>query len=448
VNVREATLQSILGGRGLSRRRSLLPLAALAFGIALAARPAWAQLPDASGAALGLGDNYTALARGRNAVAWNPAGLAMPGSPKFSLAIAPARAVGALGPIGPRDLAQIGDRALTFDEKVSWLERIQAGGGQRGAIGADVTYLSLNVGRIGLQLSSSVDGALNLGPDAAELLLFGNAGRTGSPRPFAFDGSSFDVAGTSTAALSYGHPIAFLPGQNLAVGVTVKYTVGHILYSGRDQGSRFNDDPLGGTIAFPVIHTDTAISNWNNGAGYGIDLGAAWQSGPLTVGLALKNVVNTFAWDESKLFFRPGSAVISVDSTTSDFDSRPIESAPAELRARARALVDDFRYRPHIALGASVHPLPMLTLVGELRHRRGELLDVKSATHAGLGAEFRPLRWIPFRGGYTLLPGGHQWSGGVGLELGVLNLQLSAARRNGGAGEGGIGMFVLSFGGR
>ena len=70
----------------------------------IAAAPVAAQLPSASASALGAGDTYTALARGFNAVAWNPAGLAMTGNPGFSMTLVPVRAVGSFGPISLKDL--------------------------------------------------------------------------------------------------------------------------------------------------------------------------------------------------------------------------------------------------------------------------------------------------------------------------------------------------------
>src|SRR5919199_6728839 len=79
-----------------------LPIAATVIALACtAAHQAAAQLPSASAVALGSGDNYTALARGYNAVAWNPAGLAMPGNPGFSLTILPVRGSGGLRPPPP-----------------------------------------------------------------------------------------------------------------------------------------------------------------------------------------------------------------------------------------------------------------------------------------------------------------------------------------------------------
>jgi hypothetical protein len=429
-------------------RKVIMHLAAMGVVAAISAGQLSAQIPDASGIALGLGDNYTALARGRNAVAWNPAGLGMPGNPGFSLSFIPLRGIGAIGPISPKDLKLVGDRALTDAEKQDWLERITAQGGQKGSLGADITYLSFNVGPLGLQLSSSITGGLDLGPDAAELLLYGNAGRTGNPRTFAFDGSSFTMAATSTAALSYGMPLNILPDQDLAVGVTVKYTVGHAIFDGRDAGTTFGTDPLEARISFPVLHTDTAFDSLKQGGGYGLDIGAAWRGGPLELGFSLQNLINTFSWDEESLFYRSGSAILTAASSESEFDAHPIASAPAEIRERARELADGYRYRPHVNLGAAYHPSTRLTLVGEVKLKRGEMLNSRSASHLGVGAEFRPLSWLPLRGGYTLLSEGNQLSAGIGFEFGLLNLQLSGARRSGDAGEGGIGMFVFSFGGR
>ncbi len=142
------------------------------------------------------GDNYTALARGYNAIAWNPAGLAMPGSPGLSLAILPVRGGSGIGPVTLADVAEYDGVVLPDQVKAQWLERIAADGGERGNAAVDVTYLALSVGRIGVQLATSGYAASNIGPDAAELLLYGNAGRTGEPRPYTLSNSTMDAAVT------------------------------------------------------------------------------------------------------------------------------------------------------------------------------------------------------------------------------------------------------------
>ena len=137
--------------------------ATLALALLAAARPAAAQLPSASGAALGVADNFTAQARGYHAVAWNPAGLGLAGNPGFSLALLSVRGIAGLGPVTVSELADRQGELLPDEVKADWLQRITEEGGQSGSIGGDVTYLALSIGRVGLQASTVVRGRVKIG---------------------------------------------------------------------------------------------------------------------------------------------------------------------------------------------------------------------------------------------------------------------------------------------
>src|SRR5690348_8132633 len=107
------------------------------------AAPLHAQLVSASAASLALGDNYTALARGYNAVNWNPAGLGMPDNPFMSFSVAGRGAAG-MDPISMGDLAKYGGVVVPNAILASWLARVQARGGQKlDADGAGSLALSL-----------------------------------------------------------------------------------------------------------------------------------------------------------------------------------------------------------------------------------------------------------------------------------------------------------------
>ena len=80
-------------------------------------------------------------------------------------------------------------------------------------------------------------GEPDLHPGAVEAFLFGNAGRTGTVKALDLAGSSFQSAVYSTGAISYGRRLPAVPLSNFAVGATAKYTVGHMLVSGVDNGS-------------------------------------------------------------------------------------------------------------------------------------------------------------------------------------------------------------------
>ena len=84
-----------------------------------------AQLPSASPAALGMGDNYTAVARGFGAVAWNPANLGLSGNPRFSMALLGMRGSSDLGPVTGSDVARYQGLQLPNDVRDAWMQRIQ-----------------------------------------------------------------------------------------------------------------------------------------------------------------------------------------------------------------------------------------------------------------------------------------------------------------------------------
>src|SRR5919206_1206998 len=397
----------------LSDSMTRLSRAAAIIALACAAHPAAAQLPSASAVPLAPGKTYTARARGYNAVAWNPAGLAMPGNPGFSLTVLPVRGSGGLGPITLSDVANFSGATIPDEVKASWFERIAAAGGERGSAEFDATHLAFNIGRLGVQAATSAHVASNINPDGAELLLYGNAGRTGEPRSFTLSGSTLDLTVTSTVGVSYAQPLPIRFGgaedQRFALGATVKYTVGNAVMHAEDRGSVLEDSPLGASVEFPMVSSKADINAWNNGTGVGLDLGASWQGGPLAVGLAVQDVFNTFRWDASKLYYRSGRALANLDSTTSDFDERPISEAPAGSADAVTAL----RYHPALALGVALRAGSKLTLSGDVRQHFGEGMSAEPKTHVGAGVEFRPIGFLPLRAGAAAITGGHQLTGGV-----------------------------------
>jgi hypothetical protein len=430
-----------------------------------------AQLASPSAAALAAGENVTATARGFSATAWNPAGLGMPGTGRFSLTLFPARGVAGLDPIGLDDLSAQAGEILTDQVKRDWLARIQASGRQQGSAGADLTILALNAGRLGVQVSSSMRGVMDLAPDAAEVVLFGNVGESGQLRDYQLAGSAIDMAAYSTIAVAWGQPFRVslgpLPAQNFAAGVTVKYTVGHVLIAGRDAGSVLQGDPLGFRLDFPVIHTPfqdvyvcepgveectesnairTIAYDGMAGSGIGVDVGAAWQAGPFSAGVVIRNLVNGFAWDADRMVFTAARADVEAgaDSVTAEFEVRPFSEAPASLRNR----LDDLGFAPTLAVGGAFRALPILTLTADLRRELGEALRVGARTHLGAGAELRALPILPVRVGLAAISGGYQISGGLGLELGLLTLNAAAAHRSSDVGTDSHLMATVGFGAR
>lgn len=403
------------------------------------ASTASAQLPSASTRALGMGDNATAAAAGFNAVAWNPALLGLPNNPTASFALLPLRGIAGLGPVELGDIADYSGEFVPNSVREKWLTQIEQEGSEQGTGGADVTILGLQIGRIGLQVGSRARAVSNLSPGAAELLFFGNAGRSGEPRAFNLAGARLQGHGESTAALSLGIPIRKSATMSAAIGITAKYTIGHGIVIAQDQGSTVTADPAL-SLNFPVILPNTNDYDAQAGSGFGLDIGFAMRQGKTTIGASVKNVANAFKWDESKLVFRPGTATFNSTTKTSDFDEAPLSSAPPALRQ----LLDDAKYKPTIAVGLAREITNKLEVSADVRVRAGNTtIEEEPKMHIGAGAEFKPARILSLRGGAVVITGGYLISGGLGLDLGPLNLAAGVATRKGELGTDVITMITL-----
>lgn len=427
----------VAGGRTLATAAALALLPA-----ALAAQG------NASSAASGMGGNYTAVARNFNAVAWNPANLGLGGNSRFSIAIVSPQLGLGTGPVTLGDFNEYGGEVVPVAVRNQWLQQIIDNGGQDLGGELDLTPIALSVGRIGLSATTTVrtNGAMPAG--VAELLFFGNAGRTGSAQDFAFDDLAFDGNATTTIAAAFGQRLARVPflGQ-FSVGVTGKYIVGHGMASMRDNGSTMTSDPVEVNLDAPMVLTDTG--SVNNGSGFGLDLGAAWIVGDFKVGANLMNVLNTFQWDTDRLYYMPVRATFTADESDADIDEiLPLSSAPADVQAELRSRIDQSKPQPTLALGGAYTGFDRLTLAADIRQRFGDGLELGAKTHIGVGAELRLIPAVPLRAGVTSLSDGMRFSGGFGLEFGVVNFQLSASMMQADGRSDTGGGFTLSFGGR
>src|SRR5438552_4290215 len=256
------------------------------------------QLPNASTAAFARGGNFTAVARGFEAVAWNPANLAMPGRPSVSFGAIIAGGNMGLAPIDFTMLHKFSGQLIDSARRVWWIDQALLAGGQRLRADLGVTPIAFSIGPVGFQYGGSVYSTTNLSPDAWEAVLFGNAGNNGGqPKTLDFTGTSVRVGAFSAVALSYAHSIpinitnGLLADEHAAIGVTAKYVMGHALVIAQDEGSTFGGSDI--LLRFPVILPDSTF-NGTLGNGVGADVSAAWAGGPWKVGMLAENVFNGF----------------------------------------------------------------------------------------------------------------------------------------------------------
>lgn len=406
--------------------------------LAVSALPVSAQLPQASASALGVGFNTTASARGFSAITNNPAGLGHPGTGAFSLAVPALTAQSGLGPVTLLDLAEWEDRRLPDATKTEWLSRVDQSGGQTGSLDAGVTAFALQLGSIGFQLSSVAGGSVALAPDAVELYLYGNAGRTGMAEDFDLEGSAINGFGLTTAAVAFGMKLA--PG--IYGGATGKYTVGHGIVMGRSQGTTLGSDPLELEVDFPVIVLRTEDPELKNGSGLGLDVGVIIDRPGVSIGARIENIVSTFEWSLDGLSYVPAQALFNSDGQDSDFDERPASEAPADLLAE----VAEATIKPVFSAGIQLEMSPQLSVTADLRKRVEGGLALGPAFHAGVGAEVKVLPFLPLRGHLAKVSGGLQVGGGASIVLGPVNLTGAGAMRTSAQENSVLGALTLSFG--
>lgn len=406
-------------------------------------QPSSGQLPGASPAALGTANNYTTLARGFAAVGLNPAGLGVPEARGMTVAVLPLKVSQSLDPLTFSDFVDYEGVVVPAGVKEDWLQQIAASGGQSGSAALDVTAFSFSWNHFGLQLSTIAATHLNLNDAAAELLLFGNAGRTGEAADLDLQGSNLQGYAVTTLGVSAGIPLAGRRAPGFSIGATLKKSWGHALAFAEDAGTFVRSDPLSVDMSFPMVHPSDDASDFSRGSGLGLDVGAAWQRGPWAASAVIQNIVNTFEWDLAELVYRPGRAFFDEDTNDSDFDERPATEAPSALRDQ----VEELTFNPVLGLGGAYDAREDLTLTAEARRRVGDGLDIGPGSHLGVGMEYRPSPTVPLRGGIALITDGFQLGGGLGLILGQVHLGVAVLYQGGDVGKGVAGTFGLSFGG-
>jgi hypothetical protein len=430
----------------LTIRRFVLPLALFTVG---ATAPAAAQVANAHPGAMGMGDNFTAVARGYSAVAWNPAALGMTGGPQASASIGALRVLGGMGPVTLKDLRDNQGETVPLDVRERWLADIRQEGRQAGAAGFDFSVAAFQTGRFAAQVSTTGRTLTDITPGVAEVILIGNADEQGNLRNIELGGAVVDANVYSTAALSFGMPFVLQDGAaRIAFGITGKFTIGHVLGVTEESSGAATEDPARMTFRFPLAYTPvvhTGDRYWiRAGGGFGFDVGVALEMGALDVAAVVQNVFNNFAWNPDRLRYRPLEMVFESGSVDTAVEWEPVTAAPAELRER----VDNATFNPSVSLGAAYTVMPQLLVSADARFGSTDGMMTRPPQHFGAGVAFSPLHWLPLQIGIARVSlgenrSGMQFSGGLGLQLGTFLISGSAARRDVGLGTERIYMVNL-----
>jgi hypothetical protein len=392
----------------------------------LGASPLAAQQTNASVGAYGMGGNYTAMARNADAVAWNPAALSLKSTRPFSISLLNMGYSLGLDPVRMADLKEFSGITIPASTRQKWLTAVRADGKEAGGGDLGINWLAMNIGRFGVQASTTITGKADLNGDAFEAIFFGNAGATGQPKDLNFAGSSFRTGVLSTFAASYAIPLG--DGKNgveQGIGVTGKMVMGHFLAMAQDNGTAITTNNI--AVQFPIVHTNTDKVG-NSGSGFGLDLGYVRKAGATTLAASVRNIVNSFAWNSSAMVARVGSASFDGTTNSSNFDEAAYSTAPSVIRQAVSA----YQLKPSLAVGIAHDYSKDVTVTVDLQQQFGDeaAMLIGPKTQVGAGVEYRGLSALPLRAGASYITNGFAVSGGTSLHLGSSELGLGVRYRS------------------
>lgn len=428
-------------------RRPLSLLVALAMPAALAA-----QLPPNSARSVAMGGALTALARGYEAIAWNPAQLAMPHQPSVSIGLLQFGGELANNAYSIGDITKYRDQTLTDADKQYLLSRIVHDDSTwmvNGNLGFGAVAVS--VGPLAFSFTSSGYVQASASRDAVQFALNGNAGFVGTGNFFSLAGSGGNGWAASTLAGSYAMRFPHSPLGALAAGVTLKRVWGNFLGMARDEGSQIAADSA--NAHGEVIYTDYPNGNFSGagdifgkapGTGWGVDLGGTLELTPqLQVSAVLVNAISGMSWKDDRLRYDATDYILSlspsgvvsdttntVTLTGSQIDANPVAAAFKDTLLQR----SDFS---RLLRGGVAYRMAGFTLGGDLQLRLTEGLDRNSAVAAGGGIEKIFFGVLPLRAGFrTNFSDRTAITGGTGLHLGPFALDLSGVALLGSAHAG------------
>ena len=399
-------------------------------------------LTDTEPRAMALGQAYTALARGPEAVFWNPANLALSGGPRFKWELL---GVGiTLVPENNSFSVQTYNDNFTdptHEIKGSVKDDLLADVPSDGLrFNLDVVpFASLGIpinGGVAFPLPGGISSALTtsaavglegeMPKDMFELMLFGNEFDR------QYDIAKWDGSGWALGGLNWAGAKPWMPAQlqphlsEFTVGVTLKLLGGYHAEITRSDGgfiSRIQGTDL---EAF-------AITQGGGGIGFGLDLGVAGvtKDRKTTFSVGMLNLLDTINWGiqsrQDSVFAKASSLRVT---RFIDPDQRSIEDVlenedidgDGDKDFHKQLNEESFsRSLPAMMrIGAAHQPTSRLTVVGNYDQAFSSGFGISSTPRISAGAEYRLVPWFPTRFGLSV--GGRGSSTGVGFAFGPFSL--------------------------
>jgi len=365
-----------------------------------------------SGRSVGMGGAYTQVARGVEAVFWNPANLGFCRGGEKSLMLASFGINARNNSFTLKHYNQYSGKFLTSEDKQTILSLIPSRGLAL-SLNADVLAVGVSWGNFALTVSGKGTSDLLLPKDPVRVLFFGNEIND----TILLSGSDGEVFASVEAGLGYGRPIFKNSNRQVLWGINVRYIQGFFYQKMKKaEGGVFTlETGING-------EGDFLIQSAEGGRGYGLDFGLALRySEKWTFGLSLFNLLNRIRWDERTERRGYQVRIDSLLAENFDVDSLVTEHSYTET-------IPPFTTR-----------LPTSVQAGIAYQGRKAILafDIKKGgtkgkLSASFGTEYEILNWLKVRAGVSIKENqGMSFASGLGLVLGGYSLDLGVANQNG-----------------
>lgn len=366
-------------------------------------------LADPRGIAMGGTD--AAIARGADAVRWNPALLGLRGSPGFSMRLFQAGARADNNSFSVDQYKRFNGATWGEVEKAEILSSVPAEGLQIQSAAAGGSGVAF--GPAGFYADGIGAGLGTVARDGVDFALNGNA----LDRTYSLQGSGGH--GYASGRMLFG--MAFPMGKSERSSTTFGIQVGFERGIRYEEGTTLQGSFSSGADTAQVMG-DFLKREGTRGSGITVGAGYAASSPGGTFSVMVRDLYNKVTWTgtERRYHLRGSHGVHGTGNFDSLFTSSSDPETPAEFTSRRSAVVSL----------AFTRYLGSLTVASVTEKGLGESPGVSKSIRNAWGLEWAGLGPLALRGGLSLGGGRGTWfSGGVGLHAGPLHVDLGAETR-------------------
>jgi hypothetical protein len=371
--------------------------------ITISVQPVSGQGFDA--VSMGMGGAYGAVARGVNAIPWNPANLALPRTGWLEINVIGLNLNIANSTMTidnyERYLTTAGHNGeWTDQDKKDILDLIPDDGfDANGELNANALGVAFGPFGVSAQFIGQAQGIVPKAP--FELMLQGNISTN-----YTFD--DLDADGFSAVKISFSaaHAIKWKRYFDVfAVGANLSY------YSALGYGE-VTESRGGLYTGVEYVAADVYLSQRtaDRGSGFGMDIGAAGViNKKLSLSLSLQNILGSFSWNDGT---QQHVQTFLIDSAkyVDDFEIDPVQTDTSFD-------IDGFTTRLPVVfhMGAAYQLRKNVTVALDVEQAFSSGMGYSNQAKISVGTEYRPIEVIPLRAGFTY---GGKWGFALGLGFG------------------------------